>query len=116
MVWMMVQASHLETQEAEAVQGHQASKSQGVFDDILKLVCQLMENGSTEPEAQTLICSKLHYSLEVQACDKVIDLLWKGFENKECPAGAKPDEAPEKQFERFVQKFNKNYRDENERR
>merc|ERR1719454_808391 len=60
----------------------------GVFDDILKLVCQLMEKGSTETEAEKLICSSLKYDLEVAACDKVVDLLWKGFEHKECPARA----------------------------
>jgi len=63
--------------------------SQGIFDEILKLVCQAMENGSTEPQAEQLICSHLKINLEVEGCDKVVELLWSTFENKECPAASK---------------------------
>jgi len=62
-----------------------AVKSTGIFDDLIKLVCSVMENGKTEPEAEQLICSKLKYSLEVEGCDKVVELIWGEFENKECP-------------------------------
>lgn len=91
-----------------------ANASGGVFDDILKYVCHLMETGSTEAEAEEIICHRLKYNLEVEACDKVVDLLWKGFEHKECPAASSSliDGLTKAQFDSFVQKYNKNYQDE----
>merc|ERR1719472_279685 len=58
----------------------------GIFDEILKLVCQAMENGQTEPEAEQLICSHMKYNLVLKACDKGVEYLWQKFEGKECPA------------------------------
>lgn len=63
-------------------------KSTGIFDELVKLVCEAIENGQTEPEAETLICSKLKYSLEVEGCDKVVELLFNEFENKDCPTSS----------------------------
>merc|ERR1712151_813659 len=60
--------------------------SGNIFEEILKIVCKMMENGQTEPEAEKLICTHMKYSLEVEACDKVVEFLWQKFEGKECPA------------------------------
>lgn len=63
-------------------------KSKGIFDTLLKLVCEAIENGDTEVEAEQYVCSKLKYSLEVEGCDKVVELLFNEFENKGCPTSS----------------------------
>jgi len=91
-----------------------ANASDGVLDDILKVVCRLMKVGSTEAEAEEIICSHMKYNLEVEACDKVIDFLWKGFEKKDCPAASSRvnDALNNAHFEFFMQKYGKHYHDD----
>lgn len=69
--------------------GHSEVAADKILDDLMKLVCQVMKNGSSEAEAQKVICSHFKNDLETQGCNKVVDLVWNTFEHKECPAEAK---------------------------
>lgn len=55
--------------------------SQGIFDEIKKLVCKELENKNDEVSIETFICDHLKYSLEVAGCDKVVQAIWSGIEN-----------------------------------
>jgi len=73
-----------------------------------------MKTGSKEAEAEQIICNHMKYHLEVEACDKVIDFLWKGFEKKECPAESSRviEALNNAHFEFFMQKYGKHYQDD----
>jgi len=55
--------------------------SQGIYDEIKKLVCQEMEAKGHEQSAEDYICNRLKYNLEVEGCDKVVQVIWTGVEN-----------------------------------
>jgi len=64
-----------------------ALKSAGnPWDEIVKLVCQELENGSTEPEAEKYICAKLSNSLEIAGCDKLVEYAWSTVTKSDCPS------------------------------
>merc|ERR1712224_220152 len=57
--------------------------TQTIWDDIKKLICKALESGMATHEIEELVCSKLKYSLEITACDKVVPLLISKIENDE---------------------------------
>lgn len=52
---------------------------QSIFDEIKKLVCQYIANGTVEAEAEQLICSQ--FGSEVAICDEVVKILWSELES-----------------------------------
>lgn len=53
---------------------------QSIFDEIKKLVCQYIANGTAEAEAEKLICSQ--FGSEVAICDEVVKILWSELETQ----------------------------------
>jgi hypothetical protein len=57
-----------------------------IFDEIKKLVCQYIANGTAEAEAQKLICAQ--FSSELAICDEVVQILWQDLEKVCAPTPA----------------------------
>merc|ERR1712224_814801 len=68
---------------SNCVSASAALGTQTIWDDIKKLICQALESGMATHEIEELVCSKLKYSLEITACDKVVPLLISKIENDE---------------------------------
>lgn len=57
------------------VSGSSSTNSGNIWDEIKKVVCQVLESGMPTHEVEDHICKTLKYDLEVTACDKGVELL-----------------------------------------
>jgi len=70
---------------AKAQQTDNALKSpNSIFDEIKKLVCQYLANGTAEATAEKLICAQ--FSSELAMCEEVVQILWTDLEKTCAPS------------------------------